>query len=116
MASASVLGRLVIAPPRKSRAQQMDDWELDNNDDALLEEFDKIDKMEEASIGHRWGSKSTLSAQDRVLRDYRRFTSIYLKKKHSNHHVEASFSAGDDCNDRFIFPGDSELLMKYIRR
>lgn len=73
----------------------------------------EIEKVEEESIRHRWGSK--LSAQDRVLHDYRRFTSIYLKKERGNQEIDSSFSTSEYCNDRFVFPADSELLMKYAR-
>lgn len=111
--TASVLSNLVIQAPQQTLAQRIQHWVLDENDNVLFQEFAETARILKESVGYRWASKSTLSRQDRALYEYRRLISLYLKRG-GTEGIDILFTAGENCNDKFIFPADSKLLVEHI--
>jgi hypothetical protein len=109
----SVLTNLIIAPPKQTIAQRIEHWVLGEDDTILFQELAETANAWKDSVGYRWQSKSTLSRQDSALYDYRRLISLYLKKGGMDD-IDMLFSAGEESNDKFVFPSDSKLLTEYI--
>ncbi|KAI7200887.1 hypothetical protein KC316_g2515 [Hortaea werneckii] len=101
-------------PMRQRFAQQIDEWE--ENPEDLLEAFEEADKHLQDSFGFRWGAQSTLNKQDRALNEYRRLTTLDLRRKNQAEGLVFGPDVSADINDRLLFPVDADELVERIGR
>lgn len=97
---------------RKTLTEQIEGWSVEGGD-IVIEDLNRIEEIWEARKGYRWHSSSHQSAQDRTLREYRKWTALYLTNIGQGEDLTINGEAPDDINDALLFPSDASLQVEY---
>lgn len=75
----------------------------------------RVEEVVVASHGYRWHAETTRNHQDRVLREYRKFTILALVQKNDPilQELVLDNTAPEDVNDDILFPQNADKITKY---